>query len=357
MTQVRVLEAITPSRIGGAEVFVTQLCRRLPEMGAQVTLFCPKDRPFVNYAAARGVESVNWRTFGKLDPATIIRLVRLIRSRDIDLIHTHLSTASLLGAFAAKLARIPSIAHVHGLNSATCYRYGNRVIAVSEAVKRFLCAQGLDEEKVQVVYNGIDLDAFQSAPIAEVRQQFGWKTGQFVFGVFGRRASVKGQRTAIEAMFVLRQQGVGAKLVIAGDGPDKNDLMESANVLGIGDSVLFAGFVEDVRELMSACDVIAVPSLKEGFGLAAVEAMALERPVVASNVGGLPEIVVPGETGFLCTPGDPAALAQALFELAGDRSCSEQMGKRGRERVIEHFEVRTQTSKLWNVLQDAVMRR
>jgi glycosyltransferase involved in cell wall biosynthesis len=351
MTPIRVLEAITPSRIGGAEVFVADFCRRLPAMGAQVTLFCPKGRPFLDYAMSRGVDSINWNTYGKIDPLTVVRLVKLIRSRGIDVIHTHLSTASLLGAFAAKLARRRSVAHVHGLNSATCFRYSDRVVAVSEAAKRFLCAQGLDEKRIQVVHDGVDLDCFQPVPLDEARLRLGLDPKQFVFGVFGRLSAEKGQSTAIEALFLLRRQGVDAQLVIAGDGADRETLEKSAQALGIGDSVLFAGFVEDVRELMSACDAVAVPSLKEGFGLAAVEAMALERPVVASNVGGLPEIVVPDQTGFLFSSGDPAALAQALSELAGNPPLAQSLGKQGRERGEECFDQTKQFEKVLAILR------
>jgi len=100
----RVLEAITPSRIGGAEVYVAELCRWLPDLGADVELFIPSGRPFVDYTVNLGIKSINWKTYGKFDPVTIIRLAGLIRKHNIDVVHSHLSTASLLGAWAATLA-------------------------------------------------------------------------------------------------------------------------------------------------------------------------------------------------------------------------------------------------------------
>ncbi|MGB9620051.1 MAG: glycosyltransferase, partial [Armatimonadota bacterium] len=102
MSDLRILEAITPSRIGGAEVFVTSLCARISGR-AHVDLWCPAGRPFVNYASERGIQAITWKTTGKLDPLTIVRLARLMRRRQTSVIHTHLSTASLLGAFAARL--------------------------------------------------------------------------------------------------------------------------------------------------------------------------------------------------------------------------------------------------------------
>ncbi len=353
MSGLRVLEAITPSRIGGAEVFVATFCEELIRLGAEVRLFCPLGRPFAGYARERGLKPITWKTRGKLDPITIVRLARLTRRERIDVVHTHLSTASLLGAFAAKLARAPSVAHVHGLNTATCFRYSTRVIAVSEAVKQHLCAQGLDAKRVRVIHNGVDLSRFQPVPVADAKLALERNPSAPLIGVFGRLSEEKGQRVALEAMFILLKDHPTARLVLVGEGKSEADLRTSAAALGIGDSVEFAGFMPDVRPLMSACDAVIVPSLKEGFGLAAVEAMALGRPVVASAVGGLTEIVAPGETGFLADPNDPNAVAQALGELISNPTLAQEMGERGRERAERCFEFDKQAREVLRELEAA----
>lgn len=351
MSEITVLEAITPSRIGGAEVFVANACEILPKMGARVELFCPAGRPFVDYAAKRGTRATTWRTYGKLDPLTLIRLARLIRSTGADVIHTHLSTASFLGALAAKLVRRPSVAHVHGLNTAAFYTYSGHIIAVSEAVKRHLCSQGVPGGRVSVVHNGVDLARFEPMAMEEARERLGWGQDSPVFGVFGRLSPEKGQRVAIEAMFLLLKDCPNARLVICGAGRDLEDLRTTADSLGIAGSVEFAGFVEDVRGLMSACDAVVVPSIREGFGLAAVEAMALARPVIASNAGGLPEVVESGVTGLLVDPNNPDALAEAMMRVAGDRENALELGRRGRERAEERFEIGRQMGKVLTVLE------
>ena len=160
MQEIRILEAITPSSIGGAEMYVTELCHTLIEMGVHTEVFCPKGRPFVRYAEEKGLQVTNWKTSGKIDPGTVLRLTHLIKSAKIDVIHTHLSTACLLGAFAARFAGIPSVAHVHGLNSANCFKHSTVIVAVSDAVKQHICAQGIPEDKVHVIHNGIDLRKF-----------------------------------------------------------------------------------------------------------------------------------------------------------------------------------------------------
>ena len=360
MNEIRILEAITPSKIGGAEVFVASLCAQLAgveEAGrdarrSHVFLWCPAGRPFVDYASGRGIEVVTWKTTGKIDPLTVVRLARLMRTLEIDVIHTHLSTAGLLGAFAAKLANRPSAAHVHGLNAATCYRFSTRIIAVSDAVKRHLAAQGIRQEKISVVHNGVDLGEFEPISVADAKRKLGYELQAPLFGVFGRLSPEKGQRVAIEAMFIALKDVPGARLVLAGVGRDWEDLRSSARALGIEDHVQFAGFVHNVRHLMAACDVVIVPSLREGFGLAAVEAMALGKPVIASATGGLAEIVLQGETGLLVAPNDPNALAQALVDLARDPYLAARLGASGRRRAEECFDLRKQVGLVLGVLRD-----
>lgn len=353
MSGLSVLEAITPSKIGGAEVFAANLCRKLPEFGAGVQLFCPAGRPFVDYAKERGIECVTWRTRGKLDPLTIIRLAKLLKRGQFDVIHTHLSTASLLGALAARLVKKPSVAHVHGLNTATCFRLSTLVIAVSEAVKRHLIAQGISAERIRVVHDGIDLSCFVPMPLAEARKRLDWDENSPIFGVFGRLSEEKGQRIAIEALYLLIRGNPNARLVLVGDGRDRRDLETAAEALGISNAVEFAGFVEDVSGLMSACNAVIVPSLKEGMGLAAVEAMALERPVIASMVGGLSEVVDQRETGILVAPCNPQALSDAMAELLENPALIEAMGKRGRAVAEERFDLDKQVEAVLNVLQSA----
>lgn len=353
MNGIRILEAITPSRVGGAEVFVANLCESLPKLGAEVELFCPAGRPFVEYARGRGIEPVTWRTRGKIDPLTVLRVRRLIKNGPFDLIHTHLSTASLLGALAARLARKPSVAHIHGLNTATSFRYSTHLIAVSEAVKSHMVAQGIAADRVGVVYNGVDMTRFAPVPIEEAKANAGYDADAPVLGVFGRLAEEKGQRTAVEAMSLLREEHPKTKLVLAGEGKARAELEESARALGVEEMVDFRGFVDDVPALMSACDIVLVPSLREGFGLAAVEAMALERPVVASAVGGLREVIDQRGMGVLVAPQDPQAMADAVSDLLDDRASAVAMARQASEAVRERFDLAKQTAVLYERLRVA----
>jgi len=353
---IKILEFITPSTIGGAEVLVADFCLTLSKLGAQVDVFCPLGRPFVNYSASRGLKCFSWKTSGKIDPITVLRLSQFIRNNQIHLVHTHLSTASILGSLAARLAHVPSVAHVHGLNNANCFRYSTRVIAVSKAVKEHLCAQGIPAHKVTVVYNGVDLSKFDPVPSTMAKQQLGYDISKPLIGVFGRLSAEKGQISAIRAMPLILSKHPGAILLLAGRGRDEERLKSAATDMGIADKVLFPGFTQDIRQFMSACDIVLTPSNKEGFGISAIEAMALERPVIASSVGGLIEIVEDGETGFIVSPQKPEEIAAKVIELLDDRHLSLQMGIKGRKRVESHFDLNKQTALLLSVMRNEIHR-
>lgn len=339
---INILEAITPSTVGGAEVYVAGLCRLLPELGADVQLFCPQGRPFVGYAVAHGLDPVCWKTHGKFDPLTVVRLAGFIRKNKIDIIHTHLSTAGFIGSLAARLAGIPSVAHVHGLNTAVWYKSATAIIAVSEAAKAHLVSQGVSPKKIRVVHNGVDLTRFEIVSLNDAKERLGYEPGTPVFGAFGRLSREKGQVTALRAMPLLLKDHPRARLMFVGAGDDSSPLKSEAEELGISGNVDFMGFAYDVRRYMSACDVVIAPSLKEGLGLSALEAMALGRPVVASAVGGLNEVVVPEETGFAVPPGEPEPIADSLRTLMNGNGLADRMGSLGRKRVEEQFDLAKQ---------------
>ena len=348
----RVLEAITPRSLGGAELFTVGLSEYLNDSGALAGIFCPTGRKFVTAAHDRGLPVTTWGTLGKLDPITVFRLAALIRRTQADVIHTHLSTASLLGAFAARLARVPSIAHVHGLNSAACFRHSDRIIAVSSAVKSHLCSQGIPSDKVAVCYNGVDMERYQPTPREDGRAAVGLDRPGPCIGVFGRLSPEKGQYIALEALALIARERPETTLLLVGRGAEESRLREAAARLSVAENVVFAGFQADVRPWMAACDLVVVPSVKEGFGLSAVEAMAMERPVIASRTGGLVEIIEDGQTGLLFAPADPAQLARSALRVLEDAELATAFGRAARRRAADMFDSRKQFSALYAILDE-----
>jgi glycosyltransferase involved in cell wall biosynthesis len=350
----RILEVITPSRIGGAETHVTALAQALAARGDAVQVFCPAGRPFVAYLAERGITPLSWTTTGKVDPVTTLRLVEIIRAERMELVHAHLSTAAFLGGIAARMAGVPCVATVHGFTSVLWYRPAHRLIAVSEAVKMHLLHQGIPEERVRVVHNGVALERFSPAPPAAAKRALGLDPDLPVAGIVGRLSAEKGQAVALAAWARVAEAHPGARLLLVGDGDAAETCLALAAELGIADLVTFTGFQADPTPYLAACDVVLMPSLREGLGLAALEAMALERPVVASRTGGIPEAVRDGETGLLVPPDDAAALADAILTLFADPARCTAYGQAGRARVAAHFNAETQFCLLRAVLTDCL---
>jgi len=338
----RILQMITPSKIGGAETQVVTITRELTELGDDVLVFCPAQRPFASYLARNGITPISWRTWGKFDIPSIFRIARVIRSHGIEILHTHLSTASLHGSLAARMTGIPCVATVHGYNSMRCYRYADHLIAVSEDIRAHILRQGISPERVSVIYNGIRLQNFQPIPVAEAKRALGFDPAVPRVGAFRRLAPEKGLPFALRAWAKVIQEFPTARLMVVGQGRLEGELRALAQELGLEERVEFPGFQANPVPLMAACDVIIVPSLIEPFGLAAIEGMAMERPVVVSDAGGLAEIVSDGENGLIVPRGQPEPLADAIRRLLRDPRLAARLARAGRALVERRFRSESQ---------------
>ena len=276
-------------------------------------------------------------------------LHRLLRQIQADLVHTNSLKTHFIGGLAARLARRPLVWHVRDLlaedeglsllrRAARMLR--PRVIAISEAVgKQFA---GLPVE-VTVVPNGIPLEKFTPGPApAHLRSELGLGEDDQVLVVVGRLTPWKGHMQLLEAVGMLAESWPRLRLVVVGEvafwEPEyEQQLKQRAVELGLAERVVWAGFRGDVANLLRLCTMFVLPSVNEPFGRAIIEAMAVGRPVVATRSGGVPEIVVDGETGLLVAPEDARALSQAIDTLLANPQRAEQMGERGQVRAREKF--------------------
>ena len=271
------------------------------------------------------------------------------------MIHTHLSTASLLGSAAARLAGVPAVATVHGLNTRTCFNWASHIIAVSNAVKQHLVGQGLSEGRITVIHNGVDLKLL-SRPYdrAAFRRVWGLPESAPVLVTVGRLVPEKGHRDLLRAFAQLihHAEWRELRLLMVGGGILLAPLQAEAAELGLSDRVIFAGFQRDVPPFVQAADIFVLPSLREGLSLSALEAMALVKPVVACRVGGTPEVVVEGETGLLVAPSRPEELKHALDSLLRHPEQARAMGEAGARRVREAFDLEQMVSKIEEVYRE-----
>lgn len=291
-------------------------------------------------ARERGFEARAVRMRSDLDLAAVARLKRVIVEARADVVHLHTGRATWLGGLAARLAGRPAVTTRRmdrrvKRNWRTRVIYGalvERAAAISPAVLARLVEGGVPRDRIELIWSSVDPEALAPArPAAEVRAELGAPPDAPVALSAGALVRRKGFDVLLDA-FARVADETGAHLWIAGDGPERDALAERlpprARLLGRRD---------DVPALLAACDVFVMPSRAEGLGVAALEAMAVGRPVVASRVGGLGELVVDGRTGSLVPPDDPAALAGALGPLLADPALRERYGRAGEARVAEGF--------------------
>ncbi len=339
-----ILQYITPSRIGGAERYFLRLVTHLAEQGHRIVILTKRDTPLrheLEKLIENGVrlELHAWHTHGKVDPQTLGKLVSLIKSEGIDVVNTHLTTASWIGSLAGRAAGVPVVARVPATERPRFYSFADFLIAVSHGVREHLIHEGVPAQKVAVFYNGIDLNV-NRAPIssAAAKARLGLPEDARTVGVAASLIARKGHRFLLEAISKIEAEVGNIHLIFAGEGDQEPLLREQSKALGMEDRTHFLGFRRDILEIQCAMDVFVLPSLKEGLSNAVMEAMALERPVVVTNIAGMPEIVRNEKTGLLVPPGDVDALAGALRKLFDAPDFATQLGKNGRAFLEEHLE-------------------
>jgi glycosyltransferase involved in cell wall biosynthesis len=367
---VRVLRVIARLNVGGPALHVTYLARGLADRGYETTLVAGdvgRGEESMAFVAERaGVEVVTLAGLSRelspvRDALAALRLARLVRRLRPDVVHTHTAKAGAVGRAATLLAgrRRPVVVHTfHGhvlrgyfgtggtllfrTIETILARFTDRLVAVSPEIRDELVGLHVaPKEKFSVVRLGIELEPrvrFDGDP-DEVKRRLGIPAGRFVVGWFGRMTAVKRTDDLLTMLAGVRERGVDALLLLVGDGDDRERLEQRAHDLGLARSCLFLGYQEEVAPWYAICDAVVLTSVSEGTPVTIIEALAAGRPVVATRVGGVPDVVDEGETGFLVRPHDTHALAERLEILAHDPERRHAMGALGRERVLRRYAV------------------
>jgi glycosyltransferase involved in cell wall biosynthesis len=347
--KISILHIITTLDVGGAEKHLLSLLANLDRARFQFTIVFLKGRgELVPYFECNGIRVVSLNVKGVWDISALARIAFLVKKGAYDIVHTHLPRADFFGTLGARLGgskviictkhnedqyfRNPFLASLARFAA----RFDTKVVVISDAVGRFMTdVIGIPREKISKIYYGIEVKAFSSR--GTLRREYDIPQEIPLAGVIGRFEEQKGHRFVIQAIKKIKETLPQAKFVFAGRGALEDELRSLANRAGVETNIIFAGFRDDISNVISDIDVLILPSLWEGFGLVLLEAMAASKPVIATGIGAIPEVVEDGITGILVTPRDVEMMVTAVTRLLVDSEMARRLGKAGRARVIEHF--------------------
>ncbi|MCD6351304.1 MAG: glycosyltransferase [Armatimonadetes bacterium] len=320
-------------------------------------LMPPRLEAFQNYLRELGVPVVTERIAGKLNPTAPGRILALARQMGADVIHSHLSSASMHSIRAARKGGIPIVAHIQALSSPRWYGGADLILVCSRAAEKHVRRLGLKGDNIRVLYDGIPLaDAARLRPPQEVRRALGIPADAPVVGSVAALIARKGHAFLLQAARLLTPRWPNLHLVLVGSGPLRGQLARLAQHLNLAERVHLLGWRDDKLDLVRTFDVVAIPSVAvDGFSMTALEAAQFGIPAVASNWPGIDEAVLHEETGLLVPPSDPTALAHALDTLLADDSLRHKLGQRARARVLAELTMERMAENLEEVYRSLVL--
>ena len=362
----RVLQLLATGGNGGAQESYTGLLLRLDRSRYDVRALSLSSGSAVQRLRALGVAV---EVIDATDDEVAVReLAGWLRREEIDLVHAHMYRAEVIGTRAAVAAGVPVIvATVHSSRVrspedvallASLTPMMDRLIVPSDSIAHKVRCEGRDGARFAVVPNGVDLSRFTApAPASAVRADFGIPADAPLVGVVARVEVEKGHRYLLDAWPVILRRAPDAWLLIVGEGSEADARRGQAASLGrAGRRVVFTGRREDISALTAELSVAVLPSLREAQGISILEAMARRVPVVASAVGGIPEVVSPGVDGLLVPPADPDALADAVGSLLSDPGLRRRIAEAGYRTVADRFSIDAQVKRIEAVYDEELAR-
>ncbi|MBM3253452.1 MAG: glycosyltransferase family 4 protein [Candidatus Omnitrophica bacterium] len=319
----------------------------------------------VKEARERGIKTFIVNAKGRFDLGTVRQIKRFIAENKIDIIHCHGYKADVICALLPKKLNIKKITTLHGwwIGKSIKLKFYNwldhlairnfdKIMVVSEPMKIALIRRHFPLERVIYIPNGVDLDWIHSANGEQIREELNLTKDMFIIGIIGRLSKEKGHRYLLMAL----KDIPSAVLLIIGNGPLEKQLKKMAVRLKIKERVIFLGFRHDVNSLIAAIDIFVLPSLTEGLPLALLEAMAAEKPIIASNVGGIPNVIKDGETGILIKPKNPTLIEKAIIQLIDKKDFAHQIASNAKKLVEDSYSLKATTKRYEEVYFEVLKR-
>ncbi|RMF93882.1 MAG: glycosyltransferase family 1 protein [Nitrospinota bacterium] len=353
----RILHSEASPGWGGQEMRILQETTEFTRRGYAMAIVCQPESGIGRQGAKEGKTLYRLRMRSCFDLQAVFQLRRLLQAQKIDLVHTHSSIDSWVAGLAAKSLRLPVVRSRHVSIPVKRYRNFNynhladRIIVNGEAMKRLLMQGGVKAEKIVSIPPGIDLTRFHPRIGGEkIRAEFAL-TGP-VIGMIAMLRGSKGHTYFLQAARIVLQRYPEAHFLIVGDGVRRVRIQQEIEQLGLSRQVTMTGFRRDIPEILAALDLYVLSSLRETFPQTILQALAMRKPVVATDSGGVPEIIHPGATGLLVPPGDARALAEAILTLLADRGYAQRLACAGYELVRQEYTLERMIAKTEQVYRE-----
>jgi glycosyltransferase involved in cell wall biosynthesis len=370
---IRILHLTTDSKIAGAERLLIGIAKEYDKTKFELFFCVLKKRGDLN----QEIENFGLKTFSLncksfLDaPRAVLNIIFILKKYRINILHTHLFHAGILGHFAALFVsktlvlmtrHYSNYTHLYGtafqrLLNKWSLRVTKYIIAVSYGVLKALTQlEVADPKKILVIHNGIDLNQFNlvSDVGMKTRDELNIRKNVKIIGAIGTLHPRKGHEYFVRAADIVCRKRKDVKFIIIGDGVAEKRLIELRDSLGLREKIIFTGYRKDAPYLLSMMDILVQPSLEEGFGLTIIEAMVLSKAVIATNVGGIPEIVEDKVSGLLVPEKSPEAIAQAIDYLLDNSAKMKQLGINAKLRVFDKFSLPSMVKKYEIVYEELI---
>ena len=342
----RIVHVETGNNLYGGAYQVVQLLNGLDNNQYENILFCPSGSKIATMVK-QPTEVYEVPILGEFDPRFFIYLQHALRRYHPDILHAHSRRGADLWCAFASGTRLRGKVLTRRVDNPekewvvrAKYQHYDRIIAISDAISRVLRKEGVPEAKISVVRSAVDFKEYQEPPNRDwFRSEFGFSDSHVVIGVIAQFISRKGHYFLIEAIPKIIKNLPQSRFLFFGRGPLKEQLIEQCLKKGVQDYVNFAGFRNDISRILPRLDLVVHPALMEGLGVSLIQAAAAGVPVVATKVGGIPEIVRDGFNGLLVEPGSTEAIASSVIELLNDRITAKRLGDNGKKLVIDEFSI------------------
>lgn len=372
MEKINILHIYQNSKIGGVQQQLLSLLKAYNRERFNPIFCClgPKEE-IGKEIEGTGIEFIplNKLRYNRFSPGIVLELHRLMKKKQIHVVRTHRYRSNLYGRLAAFLAGVPVIiASVHDnyrtdkrpkrrIMNRILSKITDKIVAVSEDVKEDIMRYDrIDPSKIEVIPNGIDVERFNPEKnTTDIRKEFSLEEDDIVIGFIGRIVTAKGLEYLLDALPYLKGEFKSIKFLIVGEGSLVEELKERAKKNNIFDNILFTGKRRDIPEILASINIFVMPSIAEGFPNALLEAMAMGKPIVTTEVGGIPEIVKNGFNGLLVPPRDTVSLSKAIKELISNDRLAAKLGQAARDLVHDNLSIKAIAQK-WQSLYLSILK-